>query len=532
MSSLVPDDKKDDTVEEVPKDNNSSDEKKNCNCKKLSPKLIIVLCAIVIAAVVLLVFNLTGKHTPIELNQLKLYSAEDGKTYIAEGKKLLDESIDGEITGTASSLDMSSSAYATGSRDSGTLYFVNSKSVKKISSDVGDFLLSLNGESLLYICSVENGVGELHLYDTKSDKDELIDKSVKEISAVSPDGKSYIYSYMDSVEIDGNRQNHLRFRLNVSGETSELDGIVPVALADAAEYIYYTKDGNLYARKGNADMNIGLCEGEFLFSSNMYEVIFMSDKKYYISCCGSEKLKLSDASPEIVLSPDSQINTGTVITKVSDGKTSSESLTQISVAPFESFVGRMYVSSGNLWEIDKEYSSSKLFSKCTETVELNGSKNIFYMTDDGSLGYFKRSKADDREIIAANVSEFFVIDNGKAVYYLVEAKTASGNKLFNLMYSKVGEEAVELAANVSSAAVSGKDIVYYVINESDTAKFMSRKAADEAVLIREDSKKNNTVISDLCGNVFLKVSEKGKATFDLYFVKGKAKLEPVASNVS
>ena len=193
-------------------------------------KLIIGAAAavIVLALLIALIASLSGGSKYPKVKDTIIPLEMNGETVFVVNNKVIKDKLDGGYRSSRTSTDGSKMAIK-GDDDDYTLYFVTTKGVKEVATEVGDYMLSLEGDTIAYI----NDDDELHLYQTGSKKDKKIDDDVVEIYALSPDGKSVLYSVDDGDE-------SILMVSKANGKTYEVaKGASGVALSDNGKYVYY-----------------------------------------------------------------------------------------------------------------------------------------------------------------------------------------------------------------------------------------------------------------------------------------------------
>jgi len=207
-----------------------------------------------------------------------LYRASDHTTQVVYDGEPCKTVLSGELTASMYDTTGSICAAAVG----GKLYLVQGDEVEEIAPDVQDFLLSQNGAALVYR-SVEN---VLYYRQLSGAEVNTVTKDCRDAHyCLSPDGEMLFYTYVVTAAQREEGKAHAAV-FSLSGEKPyfpETTGILPVAIADDFEHIfYYDKNGDLYYM--NADSEISLCRtrqegGMQLFFDREFEELLLRDAR-------------------------------------------------------------------------------------------------------------------------------------------------------------------------------------------------------------------------------------------------------------
>jgi hypothetical protein len=257
---------------------------------------------------------------------------------------------------------------------------------------------------------------------------------------VSPDGNTVFY-----VEGYDDNPKFTTSYLYKNGENIKIaSGIIPVAVSNDGEYLYYVMGEDLYVQTGtnfDSRRNLGYFNYDYLLNENHNEVINIVDMRPYISVNGGEKHELPDYKPVV---PDNIASTGH-----SYG--------------IKTFVDMMYYTEdGAVVRVNSDFGTETIAEDVKRpTVSLDNS--TFFYIKNGILYKKDITKTDTAEIELANNSiyDFIMTEDGSALWYVNE-----DNELF---YIQDDSTAVKVSDNIDSiGTLYLGETLYYI---SDGALF-------------------------------------------------------------
>ncbi len=359
-------------------------------------------------------------------------------------------------------------------KSDGVLYSVNGKKTKELAEDVGDYTLSLYGDSVVYqvvdgmdityyYCKVSNGKS-VELHENEPD-------SILLSYTISPDGKSVAYIASDELDAD---------LYYFNGKTSEkikgCDGEL-IGMSNGGKYIYAAVENDegktylhSYNKKGD-DTKIDSCSGRFALNLDGTEIMFYDDGKTYISTKAKEPVRVAGTDLEL-LTPAYT----TPYYEVSD-----EGL----VYPVDSLYNHVYTSGYTAYYVSKKESKNvKLVKADSSNFTLDNSAEYLYYMDDDILKVLEISKGDKAEdkakAIAKDVVYYVVSSNRKYVYFVnddYELRVVSGKK--GGLPRQISNDDVSM-----HPVISKDDVVYYFSDDAvyaTSGKARGRKIMDDAI---------------------------------------------------
>lgn len=479
-----------------------------------------LLAAIGVAAIIILAFLLVPKgssylKTKDVYNRI-FYSLED-ESYLllsSDGRKTeLDAS---SVSWVSYSLDKSVMAFMTDYPGSeSTLYFVDGSSVTEVSDGVYDFILSSGGNAIAYFADVDDGAGDLYLYDCRKKSKVKIAEDVYGLGGISPDGKSV--GYVADMEAQDDYVGYV----SINGRKAESVGknTRPIAISNNGKYIYYVKfnykdmDSTLYCKSGSEDIKLGdFRNGSPMFNSDFSEVLFVDDGKTYICVKGKEKLKLSNSPNYACVLPGTAASVyhdyyivygiNSFTGKVLSG--ANESLIYVK----KDLTTEKISSGGRSGYVISDDLKSLLFvnglgdlvkvgdvSKPSETVEIGEDmeviavaasgdlKQIYYINDDDELNYI--SGTSKPRNIAYDVYTFLMNPNDNTLYFLADYSNDGGT----LYTSKNGGKKAAVSGGDDAAYVSrfGNKVIFAEGDEDDGYNIYLSKSSTKFEPVLEEA---------------------------------------------
>lgn len=387
-----------------------------------------------------------------------------------------------------------------------TLFIAKGNELVEVAEEVYSFHISNGGDAIAYLTDVDDGIGELHLYQVSNAKDTVIDYEVyyKGIT-LSEDGKSV--AYIGNCETDswGNLEKYAAC-VSKNGKESEkvANDATPLALTNGGKHIFYVKNGNLYMDDTKLDSDIS---SSVHFNQDYTELIYTEDgTTYYFTAKMKEPVKVKSGSFSGIYAPDNMIQT--------DNRHGSYYVYYYGVESFNE----------QLWNIDG--TAYYVYKKGQETDKLASDIGSYQMSETGNSILYKKgsklmyvadfTKSREGEEVVSDLNSYytnFVASKDlKTVYYYDRDED-------ELCYVKKGES-IRIADDVDVFAYSDKYGVVYFIEDDElyyadkTAKSKKRVCAEEVSGI--------SVVDD---EVYFRIKEKNSVI--LCKMKSKAKYEEI-----
>lgn len=466
--------------------------------KKLIKPAILVVALIV---VVLIARNFFKPEKYEKTNNfVQIYSGEESTMVIPVGKGK--KSINGMVTERTYSIDGKAAAVLVredAESSETSLYLITDK-VTLIKDNVYSMNIATSGKGIAFIQDESDGYGELCLWTNGKVKTVASDFQINESYAVSPDGKTVVYSVYDEEE-----QEKEGFLYN--GKTVSLGkDVYPIAVSNGAKYIYYFKNDALYVQKGtkeNTKNKLGKSVYGMCLNKDFSEIIYASNNKAYISRHGKERQSLSGTFTAMIWPAYTQIGF----------------YTQMNVAGVASFANTFYREGDDVVYINGNFKTHSVAKGVTEVQLADDGKTVYYLKND-SVHKINGSKenAKDTELVEDDVRSFLSTRDGKAVYYYT-----TDDELF---YRKGKGKPVSVAEDVDNEEgyikwdIFGKDKLYYV---SDGELFVSGGGKGKTVKGIQDE-----AVNIYAGPKQLKVitkEDRGDYEYNTYVSKDGKKFE-------
>ncbi len=381
---------------------------------------------------------ITAKQT------IRFESTDDGEEItVVVDKKVLDDTIDGSVYGTSYSIDGKVAAVLTSENE---LWVVNGKKVNKISEDVTNFTLSVEGDGIAFVTADEDS-NTLSLAKTSNGKvTEISDELASYNYVISPDGKSVVYFEED---------NLMFFKGKESEKICKAEDTSVLGLSDNGKQIYvadYSGDETRlysYNKKGDKE-KLGTYSGDYAFNVDHSMIMFSNGKGHtYISKNGKEANKVSSKSLSLVIAPNAMCTSDTY--------------------PVKDLYDHVYTASDEVWLIKKNSDKNiKLVSNASSVTLDESGEYIYYLTTrltGEQLRVIEISdgeKASEKAVTLVNDSiyDYVVTSNRKYVYY------TDGDTLYSVNGKKGGDKkAIDHDLTSYSLALNGSDVVYYLVDE-------------------------------------------------------------------
>ncbi len=338
-----------------------------------------------------------------------------------------------------------------------TLWVVKGKKLVEVDNDIYSYIISIYGNTIVYLKDVQDGEGELYLYDVKKGKSvELSSKAYTDYIVLSPNGKTV--AFVENAEIDYDywydTTEVISADLMVSKNGKDAEEVeskaFPVAVSDNAKYLYYITDDNKLC------MNDEKIESDFtgyklLFNDDMTELLyyFDGDTKYF-RAKKAEDVKVKGESIYSVVIPDN-------VVKAYAEATGEYDVVYYGIDTFDKSVLNL---DGALYY---------MYDKGEEVEKITSSYNSYQMSEDGKsllyidgedLIYVKNVAKSDKEkkYKDMNADELLASKDLKVIYFI--------NDDDDLCYLKKDKD-VKIAGDVYNAVYSDKYGVVYFLDEDE-----------------------------------------------------------------
>lgn len=245
--------------------------------------LMFLILGVALAASVFILLYRPGDYDERTGSVAFLYNATEDATTVAYNGKVVGE---GTLPGVCSAYMYDSMGRRCAALIGSTLYLVDAKGVREVETGVCDFILSQNGATLvyrtegnlLYYCPVQKELAPSRISgDTREDT-----------YCLSPDGKELFYTYVqnDVTRID------VYSATNSKPHFAQVTGLVPVAVADRCEYLYYKNadTGELFYYEKDADNPVICHKGgdavALIFNRDFAEMLIQTPTGTELWCRG------------------------------------------------------------------------------------------------------------------------------------------------------------------------------------------------------------------------------------------------------
>jgi hypothetical protein len=362
-------------------------------------KFLVPLCSlfliVIIIAVVIAVGSVYG-----EAKDMVFFNAA-GKTIIAYDNGSRGE-IDGVMQDFQISLDASKAAVMT---ESGVLYYTNGAgNPVKVADDVFDFVLADSGNGLIYRTDFhrENQTAELHLFDGRNSC--VIAERAFIRAAVSPDAQTVFYV------VDGEGY--------VNGKALGITGIIPLAVSNGAEYLYYYRIKTDYHLQLTVQRGLDRESGVVLSDTDT-EIGVLLNKDYsqmvfntfcenpgaYISIGGGEAQMICGTPIERFIIPENAQN---LFIRNS----------MIYVYGFRDFKNKAFLTNrSELYLLNRNLQTVSIAENARNITMTGNGRQIYYIDGDNLrlAGLFNAHR--ENPVIATNVGNYAIASGGN-VYYV------------------------------------------------------------------------------------------------------------------
>ncbi len=423
------------------------------------------IAIIAVLALILIISAITSGSTGfVTYDEYVFFSANDDDelVIVREGKMIETGYEYGSGVSSYRSQDGKITAFLT---SEGTLAYLKGNKVTEIAEEVTYCKLSASGKAVVY--ESEDG---LFLSTLGGEPKELEnEEAMIGTLSISPDGKSVLYSMIE----EGETEITLKY-YNGKESVKVKDNAQALGISDGGKYIYYSAsndEGELHVYFYNAkkDEKVKLARisndsySPVSFNIDLSQIMINDyEGKTYISTKGKEAEKVSSKSLSII--------------------SVSKTLTVSNIVPVDDFYGKLYRGDGNVYLLDKNPDKTeKLLSGAGRVVVDDEYETLHYVDDEElfvtKVSYGEKAK-DKAKLIAEDVSDFEITENGKSAYYL------SDEEVFVKKANGKGE-----AKRVSSDDVTSS---YIIMDGNDNVYFM----CDEELHVVKGKKSSACVVED------------------------------------
>lgn len=433
-----------------------SEEKPKVNIVGLLMKIGIPVIALALVLIIGISLFTPPKYDITTNGVTYSYDYDNEDTTIVLNDKVLGDKIDGSAN-VVTNFDSTTMAALVrdGESDGNVLYVITAKQKTQVSDEVdsSSYKMASSGDGLIYMTVDE----ELYLYDVAKKKSEKItDETVYDV-AISPDGKTVLYSIVEEEDEDDDEETYKLF-IYRNGKSQELaKNMHPVAVANSGKYIYAYKeteeyDLDLYSvnLKGETEKIRSEIDG-FMLNKDHSEILFMSNDKTY--------LKVKNKEAESILS-----NSGRVL--LPRGVASSSFSYNIS-----SFLKQAYISDNSVYYVKNADERYRVGKKDVTSAKISeDGKTAYYVRNDSLYRVPVKEDAEEtrlaKEVDTDVYTPYEVNPSGKGVYFIDDDQI--------LRYTTKGDESDRVADDVEDITISSKGIVFYI---SDDQLYSSKNGA-------------------------------------------------------
>lgn len=435
-------------IEKVAKVSSGATAKKKT--KVLMPVIVFAIVAAICVFFVLMLASSSGGNSSENGTMVLLYDFSDNVTHIVFNNKLIDDTIQGDVSSNYCESSIGGGVYVLKGNDN-TLYIIDHQGVKSVAYDIDEFALSWGGNGLVYA----DEEGSISFYDRiTKDKIRIAKDCAKGENnsyhlCVSPNGKSVTYTdYSDGEYVMYSYSNDEKNRV--------ARNILPLAVADNSDGYFARDTGNgLYYidKTGEKEKISSSFYGICYFNEGGNEIIFMEEdssdiSKYYYFSAGGEKSKLYDGKSYSYCKVYYPNNT--LYRKRTD--------CSIYIIPSKTLMdGAIYLQESTGVEYSSGYTSNMIYVNKIGEKDTIPCPTLRYFNDDyyfnnGVFVYegkiYKGGKSE--QIGIEGIGNYVVSNSGKGIYYTrYEASTES----VNLYYSTIdGHNEVKLYNDIGRSS--------------------------------------------------------------------------------
>ena len=423
-----------------------SDEKPK-NIKGLLIKFGIPVVALLVIVVICVNLFTPSKFSFFENTIFSVYNSDKEKSSVVVNNKLVDGQFDGDISYFVSSMKSECQAILS---ENNQLFFVNSKGVFKVSDDVSDMKISYDGKYISYIDSDDT----LYLYNVGKKSKEKIADEVNDEYAISPDGKTVLYSVEND---DGDDE----LFVSVNGKSTKLvKDLLPIGVSNGGKYIYAYSDSDLYTvtMKGDKNKISSDRRGGYGFNRDNTEILFFTksgtDVNAYLSVKGDDKIKMSSSDLKMLL-PQNHASTRTDFDMMDYDGMNGEAY------DISSFKNQAFVGVTDVILVDKKGENEKIVKNVVSPVLTNDGKYVYYIKAQNLYRSLMKKDAES-EKLASDVKSFAVTNDGKAAYFIDKDDT--------LRFVKGGgksEKSEKILDDASTMVMTSKNVILCIDKDNN-----------------------------------------------------------------
>ena len=419
--------------------------------------LLLGLLAVVAVSVLIFLYRPTAYAVRTD-SVVFLYSESEDVTRIAVNGSVVGEPHAGRCTAVASDATGRRAAAVIG----GTLYLVNGRRVTPLCENAVDFFLSQNGgavayrtaDNLLYYCAV-----------TREPQSFRVSKDAGDSRyCLSPNGKELFYTYVE----EESARIAVYSTTNHNPHFTAIVGLVPVAVADDCDFLYYTdaENGTLYYLDPVEKTPVVCYNGEgdytLLFNRDLSELLIDAEDGTQLWKNGQRTIIPSlENRGRLRLLP----NHGAVIRDLPGAS-------QVLVDTFEK---SYYLQSGttgggtSLVYLGRKGKLTAIHAVAEGTVPVTTDKGVYFLSEEKRdeadvrrlLYRCKHGKTEAEALIRANVTAFCVNADGSRLLYV-----GRENDLYSLAVGATVPKRLADDVRAQTLCVTADDIFYCYLGET------------------------------------------------------------------
>lgn len=442
----------------------------------LKKNLKLIIPIVIVCLAVFIVSKWTSRSNDLYDHRI-LHIETNGETAICSFDGEAVELEEGFYT-SAYSLDRSVVAFTD---SNGTLYVFYDDEVIEVEDDVYSYKLSAKGNRIAYLTNYEDQVGDLMVYDMKSDKtieitDEAYMDAYSEVSngpfVLSPEGDriGFVGDYDDE---DG---SFAGFTAVVGKEPVKIGkNLYPLALSDDGKYVYHAKISNedgsfdvtVMTKKEENKLLNDVYDFRLTFNLDLSQVVYSKEGSEYISIKGADEIKMNRSTLELV-------NTNGVAQSVN--RLTSE-IGSCLFTGFEDLTRQIYTDQEALYYLDDDKDAQKITDDINQGYIVSKDNQSILCGHEGELYLIKNIQNPDKivEYDVDDMSSFDASSDLKQIYYI--------NEDYEIMYfngkksTKVGDDPTNWVVNNANGTL------YYI---SDEELYFVEKTKHEKISTESD----------------------------------------------
>lgn len=327
---------------------------------------------------------------------------KDGETNVfhSNGSRF---TVDGTFYTSQTSLDGTKAAFISDN----TLYYTDGEEPQMIATDIYSFALALSGNAVIYTTQMDGDQGSLFIYSDGASTS--INSNVfPNYCSISPDGETVIYATAND---NGREPENYIWSDGKSSQFST--GLLPVAITDGAQIIYYYKDSIFYVREGydsGTETELGDSVSSIAFSKDCVQAVYHNNGDAYISIGGGEGEKLSGSINSFIMPGDTQTTVRY------------DSLQQpVFFYGVTGFENTFYLAGEQVYRIDESFEACMIVESADEVELASDGKTIVFL-DNGVIyrinGLLNDAKAEVWVDEDAEAVEIVVVFDESVCFYI------------------------------------------------------------------------------------------------------------------